>query len=184
MNSCDPASSRLNFDSEAISQLPIDLLSESGGVELLYRIVQKDVVSDGASSNPLLRRQVDCAKELMRQLGGFPLAIMQIANYMLEAQCDILEILDIYSDYYDRDSLLDEDAGMQHMGYPHSLRTVWEISTSRIERANVNSVHLLQLLALLDPDGFPEAILTGSDRVFEGTIAPRLHYLNNRMQYP
>lgn len=69
------------------------------------------------------------------------------------------------------------------MNYPHSLKTVWDISMARIEKKNPNSGRLLQILSLFDPDGIPESLLDGSDRQFEGKAAPIPEYLRKKLGY-
>jgi tetratricopeptide (TPR) repeat protein len=127
--------------------------------------------------------EIALAQMLASQLGGLPLAINQIANYVLDAECELEDFVEIFSDFHNRNSLLEQDPGNLHMGYPHSLSTVWDISMSRIERSNKNSGHLLQLLSLFDPDGVPEILLDGSDRQRDGSDFLHLQYLQNKLQY-
>ncbi|OJD37205.1 nb-arc and tpr domain protein [Diplodia corticola] len=179
LNSRDPASARFPVNSKDMKGIHVPPLSESKAAELLLDLVRQ---SDHCGVDEDVE-ETELARQLTKSLGGLPLAINQIANYMLESQCDLEEIWDIYSDFRNRASLLDQDAGNLHMDYPHSLNTVWDISMSRVESANKDSRHLLQLLALLDPDGIPESLLTGSDRQRVGSSFARLQYLENKMVY-
>lgn len=121
------------------------------------------------------------SQKLAQQLGGLPLAIVQIANYMIEVRCDFQEVLEIYSDFRHRHTLLRQSLGDHQARQIRPLATVWEMSIRRIAEANQDSIHLLQLLTMFDCDGVPESLLDGNDVQRNSLDLTGLRYLRNKV---
>jgi tetratricopeptide (TPR) repeat protein len=184
MSSRDPAAARypvINKATQGVNLLPFSL---SAGVDMLFGLLSGEVDSLDSSEDTAGRdpEEMKLAEELVKQLGGLPLALNQTANYMLEAECDLREFSELFFDYQNRSTLLDQDPGHMHMSYPHSLKTVWDISMTRVDQGNTNSRHLLQILSLFDPDGIPEDLLDGP-KGQRSPLPPSLSYLRNKIGY-
>src|SRR6187402_2256760 len=87
--------------------------------------------------------------ELVKRLGGLPLAISQISAMIGRRDMTFKEFLDIYEeDASNRAVLLDQDQ------YQHTLSTYWGL-----EDLSSSARCLLDLLSLLDPDSILEDLL-------------------------
>lgn len=93
------------------------------------------------------------AKELVQLLGGLPLAMVQISEFMSDCCYSFEELLPVYLKSADR-VFAKTGAPAQ---YEHTLDTVWETSFARL---SAESKTLLNLLAFFDPDLIPESILS------------------------
>lgn len=151
-------------------------LPSEEGVELLLGLVDQDL--DSPDNSRLL------AQTLVNQLGGLPLAINQMASFMVVSGCGLEDFLEMFSDCRDREQLISEDSTDTNISYPHSLQTVWEMSMSRISKANADSAHILQIMALYDPDSIPERLLLGSKSQGNGNAEfSRLKYLESKLKF-
>jgi tetratricopeptide (TPR) repeat protein len=186
MSSRDPASARYPIPTKDLKGVQLMPLQQDDGAGLLLSIVKVPADDASRSSSDDGTKNTDeflKARALVAKLGGLPLAISQIANYMLDTGCGLQDLLEIFVDYANRGTILEQDSGGLHMSYQHSLTTVWEMSMARIERADSQAIHLLQLLSVLDPDGIPITLLDGSGKQHEGVYIDGLAYLSNKARY-
>ena len=99
------------------------------------------------------RRQ---AGELVRELGGLPLALDQAGAYMEETPCGIAEYLGLYRT---RRALLLKRRGGLVKDHPASVATTWSLSFAAVEQANPAAADLMRVCAFLHPDVIPEELL-------------------------
>lgn len=87
-----------------------------------------------------------------KALGGYPLAITQLAPVIARNHYGFQEFLEMYEKDKTRRQLLDEQTTTRSE-YRHTLATVW--ASEDLQKG----APLLEVLSLLDPDGIPEYIL-------------------------
>ncbi|KAJ5782627.1 Tetratricopeptide-like helical [Penicillium paradoxum] len=93
------------------------------------------------------------AKELCQLLGGFPLAMVQIGEFMNERGYCYQELLPVYK----RSAAKIFARSAVPLQYEHTLNTVWDISFKSL---STEGKILLNLLAFFDPDAVPECLLS------------------------
>ena len=96
------------------------------------------------------------ADELVRELGGLPLALDQAGAYMEETPCSIDEYLRLYRTR--RAALLKLRGGLVS-DHPASVATTWSLAFASVEQAKPAAADLLRLCAFLYPDAIPEDML-------------------------
>jgi tetratricopeptide (TPR) repeat protein len=135
-------------------RLDVETMSpESGALFLLRRsgLIDPDVSLDDVPDEEL-----DLAFELVRELGGLPLALDQAGAYMEESPYALAGYLGLYRK--ERLALLKRRGGMIE-DHPESVATTWSLSFDMVEQINPAATDLLRLCAFLDPDAIPEELL-------------------------
>lgn len=129
--------------------------------------VGKDVLVSLAGTTPTGKEDEIAAKEINHQLGGLPLALVAIGDYIRDRGCDYVEFLDIYF----KSSKKIIARSKQPVGYDYTLLTTWDISMEKLsDEARV----LQNLFAFLDPDVIPERLISGTKAQIDD---PRLEFL-------
>ena len=100
----------------------------------------------------------DHAREIVKTLGGLPLAINQMARFMMQHRLGLKDFLPLYL----RNSAKIDSRGTKSGGYEHTLSTVWEVSLAELSEP---SSSLLRLLAFCDPDSIHESVLREGGRM-------------------
>ena len=98
------------------------------------------------------------AAEVVEKLGGLPLAINQMARFMLQQRLDLQKFLSLYQCNAAKIDARVTKSG----GYEHTLSTVFEVSLEQLPEA---SGSLLNLLAFFDPDRIHETVLQEGGRM-------------------
>lgn len=99
------------------------------------------------------------AVQIVNMVGGLPLAISQIANFISLRKLPLKD----FPALYERNSAQIDARKGRSSRYEHAVSTVWEISLSRLSGP---ASHLLNLLAFLNPDVIDEKMLTeGASKV-------------------
>lgn len=93
------------------------------------------------------------ANELLQLVGGLPLALVQISEFMNDRGYSYDELLPVYK----RSAKRIFERVKAPVQYEHTLETVWEVS---FERLPTESKRLLNVLTFFDPDLIPESILS------------------------
>ncbi|KAK4947223.1 hypothetical protein LTR10_013995 [Elasticomyces elasticus] len=184
VTSRDPTLPRYLSTSRSTKSLAVLPLSEHQGAGLMLNILN---APDGLAPehNQLLNtvpEDLELAKLLSKELGGLPLAIDQIANYARVVKCSLGDVSQIYADFKERSLLWQQDTSGDLTGHVRSLDTVWEMSISRIAKANPDATHLLQLLCMYDCDGVPQTLIDGTDEQRPGSNTPQLLFLRKKVQ--
>lgn len=106
------------------------------------------------------KTQKEEARTICGQLGGLPLALDQIAAFITKRRLRIEEFLALY--HHNSDKI---DARKQGFGdYPHTLATVFKMS---LDNLTGDALHLLNLLAFLEPDKIHESIFEDGARLID-----------------
>jgi hypothetical protein len=107
------------------------------------------------------RNETNAGTAVAERLGGLPLALTQMAGVIERRDLSFEEFLRIFNEEEDVRSrffkMQVNNRSMRSSRYQHTLDTVWAL-----EKLNKGSSILLDVLSVLDPDGIPEQILTGS----------------------
>jgi len=98
----------------------------------------------------------DQATELVRELGGLPLALDQAGAYMEECVCNLADYRRFYQTR--RLTLLSHRGGIVD-DHPEPVATTWSISFAEIEHLQPVAADLLRVCAFLDPDAIPEELI-------------------------
>ena len=118
--------------------------STETGVEVLYSLTGLQPSSDSEAA---------AAKEMFHLLGGLPLAMVQISEFINDRGYSYEELLPAYQKSANK-IFARSGAPVQ---YEHTLDTVWNVS---FECLSTESRALLNILAFFDPDLIPESILS------------------------
>jgi len=92
-------------------------------------------------------------KETSKMLGGLPLALTQVAEYILREECQVDSFLKTYHDQRKQQEFVNRTVS----DYDLTLSTVWKLSFSNL---TPSCQHLLDILTFFDPDGVPYDLLT------------------------
>lgn len=118
--------------------------STETGVDVLYSLT---------GLQPSSESDATAAKELFQLLGGLPLAMVQISEFINDRGYSYEELLPAYQKSPNR-IFARSGAPVQ---YEHTLDTVWDVS---FECLSIESRTLLNILAFFDPDLIPESIIS------------------------
>lgn len=102
------------------------------------------------------------AKRLAKELSYLPLAITQAAAFISENCCPIGEYLDsLHSGQEDMEELLSEhlEDDRREIDTENSVMRTWKLSFDQILRTMPRAADMLSLLAVLDLQGAPQALL-------------------------
>ncbi|MFK4067638.1 tetratricopeptide repeat protein [Streptomyces sp. NPDC029674] len=104
----------------------------------------------------------DCIARLAQDLGDLPLALAQAAAYLLETGLDCSEYRKRLAGRTRDLARLMPEPGSLPDAQTVTLAATWSLSVDRADRMRPKGVAspLLALIALLDPSGIPEAVLT------------------------
>jgi NB-ARC domain len=112
------------------------------------------------------------AAEICRLLGGLPLAIVQVSEFICDRGSSYTEFLALYQ----KSSAKILARGEVPLEYTHTLSTVWELSLNNLPQ---DASTLLKLIAFFDPDAIEERLLTNADA---GLSDERLVFLSDEFE--
>lgn len=112
------------------------------------------------------------AEEICRLLGGLPLAIVQVSEFIRDRVSSYTEFLALYQK---SSSKILARAGVP-LEYNHTLSTVWELSLHNLPQ---DSSTLQKMIAFFDPDAVEERLLTNTDAEL-GDV--RLEFLSDEFE--
>ncbi|KAL8833097.1 MAG: hypothetical protein Q9170_004506 [Blastenia crenularia] len=103
-----------------------------------------------------LTQKPEDSSDVVRILGGLPLALTQMAGIIVRHEYSFEEFTKIYSEEENRKELMQLrlDQHRYRSGYEHTLASVWALESLNHGR------FLLEVLSFLDPDRIQECILT------------------------
>lgn len=96
------------------------------------------------------------AKELCRLLGGLPLAIVQVSEFIRDRASSYTEFVALYQ----KSSAKILERGEVPLEYNHTLSTVWELSLHNLPP---DASTLQKLIAFFDPDAIEERVLINAN---------------------
>ena len=94
--------------------------------------------------------QTDVANRLAGHIGDLPLAAAQAASYIEQTDIDPAEYV---RQFHTRTEVFLDRGDV--LGYRGRIATIWSISLERLKAESLESVALLEMLALLSPDPVP-----------------------------
>jgi NB-ARC domain len=113
------------------------------------------------------------AEEICRLLGGLPLAIVQVSEFIRDRASSYTEFLALYQKL----SAKILAKGEVPLEYNHTLSTVWELSLHNLPQ---DASILQKLIAFFDPDAIEEFLLTNADA---GLSDERLQFLSDEFEW-
>lgn len=136
----------------------LDSFTAEIGLEVLYSLTGIQPLNDHDST---------AAKNICYLLGGLPLALVQISEFIRDRGCSYAEFLSIY-----RSSAAKIHArGEAPIEYNHTLSTVWDLSIQKLPQ---NASVLQNLVVFFDPDRIQERLVTNTKA---GLSDERLEFL-------
>jgi hypothetical protein len=116
---------------------------------------------------PSSEEDAAAARELCELLDGFPLAMVQISEFINERGYSYQELLPIYK----KSAAKIFARSAVPLQYEHTLNTVWDVS---FQSLFTEGMILLNILAFFDPDAIPEWLLSNPRA---DITEPRLSFL-------
>lgn len=92
-------------------------------------------------------------EDLCEALGRLPLALSQIAGFIVESGCEIADFWEMYQEEQNLSQIHAASTPGSTMAYNKTISTVWTLSISGLQSSS-DSIGLLDMLAFLDPDGW------------------------------
>ncbi|KAF9634829.1 hypothetical protein BFW01_g5724 [Lasiodiplodia theobromae] len=129
--------------------LEVEPFSDEESAKLLLCILGK----------PAVGTDFDIATKIGQELAGLPLAISQMAGFIQQTRCPLEEFLLLYRSSDNYQKIQSQSTLVDRLHYHLTLQNVWEMSFSRLDDS---SKAVLDVFALLDPDGIPEKLLRDS----------------------
>lgn len=160
--------------------LALSPMNSQEGVSLILRRAKRlslpdsgnalssEIVQDSSTFTP-------AAVELVKLLGGLPLALDQAGAYLEETGCSVEDYL---RRCYDQRKQILAHRGLHGGIHPASVTSTLSLSIERVEREHPAAVELLRLCAFLHPEAIPEELITSNASLLEpilGTVVTDLY---------
>lgn len=130
----------------------VDPLNVDDSLELFLGIIHSNHFLQRSNSED---RELD--REISRFCGGLPLAIQSVASFAAQTALSVSELRDLLK-RRPPPSIWGEINRSHGSGYDKAINTVFDLA---IESLPPDALKLLKILAFLDGDHIPEAILLG-----------------------
>lgn len=114
-----------------------------------------DILYELTGLLPVDSNDAKAAREICREIGGLPLAMVHMSLFMLERGHSYTEFISLYRKHAERIFIKDQS----QIDYDHTLNTVWDVSLLPL---SANARALLDLLTFFDPDFIPERVFVSS----------------------
>lgn len=126
-------------------------------------------VDEGSRFFSKLTMKEGDSSDVVRILGGLPLAMTQMAGIIVRRDLTFEEFARTYNEEESREELMQLrlDQRRSRSGYEHTLASVWALESLKHGRA------LLEVLSFLDPDRIQEGILTSHPDVVTVNTYPK-----------
>jgi DNA polymerase III delta prime subunit len=121
------------------------------------------------------RLDEEAAMRLARTLGYHPLALTQIASFILESSSTIPAVLEMLTKFEASHKLLDMDHSS--LWYNDTVEAAFELSISRLTE---NTRRTMGVLCFFDPDSIPEALLISKGKGHQNQLLSHLESPLNR----
>ncbi|CAG7949070.1 unnamed protein product [Penicillium nalgiovense] len=122
---------------------------------------------------PSSEEDAAAARELCELLDGFPLAMVQISEFINERGYSYQELLPVYK----KSAAKIFARSAVPLQYEHTLNTVWDVS---FQSLSTEGKILLNMLAFFDPDAIPEWLLSNPRA---NITEPRLSFLLDDFEF-
>ncbi|KAF2744655.1 TPR-like protein [Sporormia fimetaria CBS 119925] len=132
-----------------------------------------DILYELTGFEPVDYEDTKAAKEICQQIGGLPLAMVQMSTFMRDRRCTYSDFLALYKKHPEK--ILARNRSQ--VDYDHTLNNVWDMSLQSLSK---NARSLLELLSLFDPDSIPERLFV----TFRGALVDaRLAVLTDDFEF-
>jgi hypothetical protein len=159
------------FTAAAESQI-IDPLSTEESVALFMSQLALD-----QSMAERTAEDKDTVYEICEELGGLPLAVTQVAGFIINASCSLGEVVNMFKSISDANYLFEGQGEPIDAYYELTLSNVWNVTFSRLSQPTRD---LLDIIAFLDPDSIPERLFKAAPGLCAKN--PELKFLNIKAQ--
>ncbi|KAK4250129.1 hypothetical protein C7999DRAFT_38842 [Corynascus novoguineensis] len=115
----------------------------------------REVLQSLTGIRPANDKEEAAAREVCRLIGGLPLAMAQISNFIRDGSYSYAEFLETYEKSAEKIFAKLEPP----VEYNHTLLTTWDIS---LQNLSAKAAALQNLLVFFDPDTIPERLLSNN----------------------
>jgi transcriptional regulator with XRE-family HTH domain len=164
-----------------IQGLELQSMTQEDGVPFLLKRAK---MIELRASDELLRQMAQqlpveyaAAMELVRVMGGLPLALDQAGAYVEETGCGLLDYLQLYKR---QSKQLLERRGSSVETHPQSTVATFALAYQRVEELDPAAAELLCLCAFLHPDDIPEELIEAGAACLE---EPLRHVVKDLYQF-
>jgi tetratricopeptide (TPR) repeat protein len=136
------------------NSIAVEKMDQQEGTLLLLRrakVLAIDVLLEKA---PVQDRAK--AEEIVKEMGGLPLALDQAGAYIEETKCSLAAYLERYRQ---RQTTLLQRRGGIGKEHPEPVARTWSLSFEQVEKLNPAAADLLRCCAFLSPDAIPEELI-------------------------
>jgi tetratricopeptide (TPR) repeat protein/transcriptional regulator with XRE-family HTH domain len=147
----------------------IDVEVMSPEVGALFLLRRAGLIAPDATLNDVPPGEHALTLEMVRELGGLPLALDQAGAYMEESPCSLADYVQVYRK--ERLTLLSRRGGIIE-DHPEPVATTWSLSFEQVQQANPAAADLLRCCAFLDPDAIPEELILAGAQALGPVLAP------------
>ena len=144
-------------------------LSTEAGSELMQQIIADRTID--LFTAPSLDKE--SALELAYRSGGLPLAITQMAVYVLTVNCTLQDFVAIYEERCKKGFSMDSLSGFVDFRYEHNMETVWNLAFAKMDE---RSSRFQEIISFLDPDHIPELLFDAGKNVLDVAKIPAFPY--------
>jgi hypothetical protein len=135
---------------------------------VLFLLRRAGVIGPGALAEEASSLEYAHAQNIVRELGGLPLALDQAGAYMEETATSLEEYLQLY--HHHRLAFLHRRGGLV-ADHPEPVAATWALAFTHIENNDPVAADLLRLCAFLDPDAIPEELLFAGLQQLAGSMS-------------
>lgn len=135
-------------------RIEVEIMAPQIGALFLLR--RAGHIAANASLDQASASDRERASEVVRVLGGLPLALDQAGAYVEETGASLLDYLHLYEKQ--KTALLNRRGGLIS-DHPEPVTTTWSISFQQIEQTDPAAAGLLRFCAFLYPEMIPEEII-------------------------
>jgi tetratricopeptide (TPR) repeat protein len=145
--------------------IDVDEMTQEEAMDFLLQRAR--IIERASSHTSALQADQTLARTITETLGRLPLALDQAGAYIQRTQCGLSRYYDSYQKKHEK--LLHYRGASR--AYLHSVASTWSLNFEKVREANLVAIDLLYLLAFLNPDAIPEAILIESAAQPETALA-------------
>lgn len=129
------------------SEVALKPFDKQHGANLLLKHIRED---------PASARQQRDAKLISHALGGLPLAITHVAGYMRQSGISSADFLKVLEERSNSARVLNRNTPIFQYD-----KTLWIVNDIALQKLDEDSLKLVQILSMMNPDGVPKSLLYG-----------------------
>ena len=137
----------------ASAEIPLDGLSDYDGCEVILKHLYRQRTLERSEDD------VNIAKKISSEVGGLPIILSHLAGFASHSRCTLMDLLELlqqpsaFKEIWAYDSRTSST-----FQYRAPMSKLWGLA---LQELSSEAVQTLRILALLSPDGVPEAMLMG-----------------------